>query len=288
MKRQRGRGGQGGGQRRPGQGNNSNRSFDSNGPDVKVRGPASHIYERYMQLARDANSAGDRIQAENFLQHAEHYYRVFRAMQPVAPAPQLTERYGEDIDFDGDENTGEGEEGGEGEARQEQHAQQQRGEYRERDQRRDYQQQPREHRGDYQQRDRGEYRDRDQQQRGEYRERGNGEYRDRDQQRGEYRGDRQDNRDRPDNRDRVDSRDRQDRDQPPREPRENAEGGEQVYTQGAPQGAAEGQDGEVRRNRRGRRNRYREGGPRPEGEGGESAPETGGFGEAAPAFLTND
>lgn len=55
------------------------RSFESNGPDVKVRGTAQHIAEKYLQLARDAQSSGDPVMAENYLQHAEHYYRVITA-----------------------------------------------------------------------------------------------------------------------------------------------------------------------------------------------------------------
>src|SRR5262245_45280033 len=91
MKRQRGRG------RKPGGGggggshhhhNQPNRTLESNGPDIKVRGPAAHIYERYLQLARDASSSGDRVMGENYLQHAEHYYRMLRAMQPAMPPPQ--------------------------------------------------------------------------------------------------------------------------------------------------------------------------------------------------------
>jgi hypothetical protein len=78
VKRSRGRG------RRP-QGNNNshnpNRTFDSNGPEIKIRGSAAHVYEKYLQLARDANSAGDRVMAENYLQHAEHYYRLMSAAQ---------------------------------------------------------------------------------------------------------------------------------------------------------------------------------------------------------------
>jgi hypothetical protein len=73
LKRSRGRG------RRPQV--NHNRAFDSTGPDVKIRGTAAHVYEKYLQLARDANSAGDRVQAENYLQHAEHYYRILMAAQ---------------------------------------------------------------------------------------------------------------------------------------------------------------------------------------------------------------
>ena len=64
-----------------GGGFNPNRSYDSNGPEVKIRGTASHIYEKYLQLARDANSSGDRIMAESYLQHAEHYFRIMAAAQ---------------------------------------------------------------------------------------------------------------------------------------------------------------------------------------------------------------
>jgi hypothetical protein len=64
-----------------GGGGNPNRTFDSNGPEIKIRGSASHVYEKYLQLARDANAAGDRIMAENYLQHAEHYFRILAAAQ---------------------------------------------------------------------------------------------------------------------------------------------------------------------------------------------------------------
>lgn len=46
---------------------------------MKIRGTAAHVYEKYLQLARDATSAGDRVTAENYLQHAEHYYRILMA-----------------------------------------------------------------------------------------------------------------------------------------------------------------------------------------------------------------
>ncbi len=52
------------------------RSLDSNGPNIKIRGSASQIFEKYLALAHDANASGDRIMAENYLQHAEHYYRI--------------------------------------------------------------------------------------------------------------------------------------------------------------------------------------------------------------------
>jgi len=51
-------------------------SFDSNGPSIRIRGNAHQVYEKYIQLARDANTAGDRVAAENMYQHAEHYFRI--------------------------------------------------------------------------------------------------------------------------------------------------------------------------------------------------------------------
>ena len=57
------------------------RTFDSSGPDVKIRGTAAHIYEKYQALARDANAAGDRVGAESYLQHAEHYFRLLSSFQ---------------------------------------------------------------------------------------------------------------------------------------------------------------------------------------------------------------
>jgi hypothetical protein len=74
-----GGGGGGGGGGNNGGGFNPNRTYDSSGPEVKIRGSASHVYEKYLQLARDANSSGDRVMAENYLQHAEHYYRIMAA-----------------------------------------------------------------------------------------------------------------------------------------------------------------------------------------------------------------
>ena len=86
MKRSRGRG------RRPQSSHthhNHNRSFDSAGPDVKIRGTAASVYEKYLQLARDASSAGDRVTQENYLQHAEHYYRILMAQGgQLAQQPQ--------------------------------------------------------------------------------------------------------------------------------------------------------------------------------------------------------
>src|SRR5262245_62290571 len=103
MKRQRGRG------RKPGGGGHHhnqqhpNRQMESNGPETKVRGPVSHSYERYLQLARDAASSGDRVLSENYLQYADHYFRLVRSMQPAQPPPQ-PERF--DGDMEGDEEGG--------------------------------------------------------------------------------------------------------------------------------------------------------------------------------------
>ncbi len=123
MKRQRGRGRPGGTQGGNGGGKpqqNANRAFESNGPDgVKIRGHAQHVFEKYQQLARDASSSGDRVLAENYLQHAEHYFRVLRAVQPHRTAAEILGRdsiaSGFDIDFEdenGDEQ-GEAQDGGE-------------------------------------------------------------------------------------------------------------------------------------------------------------------------------
>ncbi|MCO6188213.1 DUF4167 domain-containing protein [Rhizobium sp. L1K21] len=67
------------------------RTYDSSGPDVKIRGTAQHIAEKYAQLARDAQGSGDRVMAENYLQHAEHYNRIIAAAQA-----QMQERYQRD------------------------------------------------------------------------------------------------------------------------------------------------------------------------------------------------
>ncbi|WP_370931587.1 DUF4167 domain-containing protein [Bartonella sp. DGB1] len=90
-------------QNRKGQ-NPLSRTYESNGPDVKVRGNAQQVAEKYIALARDALSSGDRIMAENYLQHAEHYNRLIFAAQQAnlvannnaeanqpAPTPVATE-----------------------------------------------------------------------------------------------------------------------------------------------------------------------------------------------------
>ena len=82
MKRQRRNRNKGGGN----SGNNPNRSFDSNGPEVRVRGNASTVYEKYVQLAQDANRNGNRVRAEALYQHAEHYLRVHSEQQAARDA----------------------------------------------------------------------------------------------------------------------------------------------------------------------------------------------------------
>jgi hypothetical protein len=101
MKRMRGRnhrpggggGGGGGGtpvRHHPGGGTplNRNHVFDSNGPDVRIRGTAQQLFEKYLQLGRDATSSGDRVTAEGFFQHAEHYFRILNAMNQAAQQNQ--------------------------------------------------------------------------------------------------------------------------------------------------------------------------------------------------------
>ncbi len=101
IKRQRGRG------RNPGQkpqNNNPNRAYESNGPDLKVRGSAQTVFEKYQQLGRDAQSNGDRVLGENYMQHAEHYFRMLRAMQPTfVPRTELMIAGYDDEYEDGDD-----------------------------------------------------------------------------------------------------------------------------------------------------------------------------------------
>ncbi len=94
MKRMRGRGGNrhggGGGQGGGGGGGgyrqssqqpvSRNHVFDSSGPDLRMRGTAQQLFEKYLQLGRDATGAGDRVMAESYFQHAEHYFRILNAM----------------------------------------------------------------------------------------------------------------------------------------------------------------------------------------------------------------
>jgi hypothetical protein len=79
------------------------RNYESNGPDVKVRGNAAHIAEKYLQLARDAQSSGDSVMAENYLQHAEHYFRIVSSAQQALNGPRDGQS-ADEVDFDDDAN----------------------------------------------------------------------------------------------------------------------------------------------------------------------------------------
>ncbi len=87
--------------RRQGGGPNPNRALDSNGPDVRIRGTAQQIYDKYLALARDAQSGGDRVKQENYLQHAEHYFRVLRSIQGAPPVSQFDQN--QDGEGDGEQ-----------------------------------------------------------------------------------------------------------------------------------------------------------------------------------------
>lgn len=67
---------------------NRNHVFDSNGPDVRIRGTAQQLSEKYLQLGRDATSSGDRVMAEAYFQHAEHYFRILNAMNQAQQQSQ--------------------------------------------------------------------------------------------------------------------------------------------------------------------------------------------------------
>ena len=87
-----------------GGGSSNNKVFDSNGPDVKLRGTTQTIAEKYMQMGRDAQSGGDSVAAENYYQHAEHYYRLWAASQPVGQSLIMSRKLGEEeFDEDGEE-----------------------------------------------------------------------------------------------------------------------------------------------------------------------------------------
>lgn len=79
------------------------RNYESNGPDVKIRGNAQHIAEKYSALARDAQASGDRVIAENYLQHAEHYNRIIMAAMAQNPVPFQREETFDDDGADDEE-----------------------------------------------------------------------------------------------------------------------------------------------------------------------------------------
>jgi len=88
---------------------NRNHVFDSNGPDVRIRGTAQQLSEKYLQLGRDATSGGDRVMAEAYFQHAEHYFRILNAMNQAAQQSQQNGQGPRRQQYQGN-----GEEGGQG------------------------------------------------------------------------------------------------------------------------------------------------------------------------------
>jgi hypothetical protein len=102
--------------------NSISRNYESSGPDVKIRGTAMHIAEKYASLARDAMSSGDSVAAENYLQHAEHYNRIILAAQAQNPnmpgmEPQAgmngsrfhqSDQFNRDLDGDSEDGDGDG------------------------------------------------------------------------------------------------------------------------------------------------------------------------------------
>ena len=102
-------GGGGGNSGGGGGGNRSNvpfraQTFDSNGPDVRIRGNAYQVLEKYLALARDASASGDRIAAENFYQHAEHYFRLINANQEPYPQQRPPANMQQQAAYAGDPN----------------------------------------------------------------------------------------------------------------------------------------------------------------------------------------
>jgi hypothetical protein len=79
-----------------GGGSGANRVYDSNGPDVKLRGTAQTIAEKYMQLGRDAHSSGDSVMAESYYQFGDHYYRLWLSAQPAGQPLQFSRRMAEE------------------------------------------------------------------------------------------------------------------------------------------------------------------------------------------------
>ena len=71
---------------------NRNTSYESNGPDVKLRGNAQQLHEKYMALAHDASTSGERISAEAYTQFADHYFRLHQAAVGVAETKRQQEQ----------------------------------------------------------------------------------------------------------------------------------------------------------------------------------------------------
>lgn len=106
-----GGGGGGGGFRQTGQQPmNRNHVFDSSGPDMRMRGTAQQLFEKYLQLGRDATGSGDRVTAEGYFQHAEHYFRILNAMSQAQGGGQA--QHQRRFQSPSDPNGGDGPDGG--------------------------------------------------------------------------------------------------------------------------------------------------------------------------------
>jgi Domain of unknown function (DUF4167) len=79
-----------------------NQLFQSNGPNVKIRGTARQVAEQYLQLARDAHTGNDPVAAENYLQHAEHYFRLIAAAEAAQVRAQNGDSDPEDLNDEDD------------------------------------------------------------------------------------------------------------------------------------------------------------------------------------------
>lgn len=110
---------------------NRNHVFDSSGPDVRIRGTAQQLFEKYLQLGRDATGSGDRVMAESYFQHAEHYFRILNAInqatqqgapqqngQPQRRSPGQDSADGDMDEDDDSQLPGVGDQPGQGEARE--------------------------------------------------------------------------------------------------------------------------------------------------------------------------
>ena len=95
-------------------------SYESNGPNVKFKGSAAHLQERYEGLAQDAVVAGDRVAAEGYMQHAEHYQRIINAhLAAQAEANDARQRAGnEPREADGQKREGRSEGEADGQKRE--------------------------------------------------------------------------------------------------------------------------------------------------------------------------
>ncbi|MGK7863843.1 DUF4167 domain-containing protein [Falsiroseomonas sp. E2-1-a4] len=89
---------------------NRNHIFDSNGPDMRLRGTAQQLFEKYLQLGRDATGASDRVMAESYFQHAEHYFRILNAMSQATQQQQGGQPYPPQRRYQGQDQDG-GEQG---------------------------------------------------------------------------------------------------------------------------------------------------------------------------------